>query len=180
MSTNRLDNQAAFALLAEPAHQRLLYGALKAANVTRCHPQFEDCVTVAHLTWLSAYQNFDQSLPEYLADFEKFAFRKIKWRTIDYLRRQNLRRDHQVNLTAAAAITVDPIAHHDDHLLLHDLLRQLSARCQPGEKIVLTEFFLAAQPVSTIMQRHHVSRRTVYNWRHSLLVKAHRLYQRQR
>ncbi|MET7103905.1 hypothetical protein [Lactiplantibacillus plantarum] len=55
MHADRFDNQAAFDLLAHPEHQRLLYGALKAAHVTKYHPQFEDCVTVAHLTWLAAY-----------------------------------------------------------------------------------------------------------------------------
>lgn len=88
MHADRFDNQAAFDLLAHPEHQRLLYGALKAAHVTKYHPQFEDCVTVAHLTWLAAYQNYEPELPANLADFRKFAFRRIKWRTVDYLRNQ--------------------------------------------------------------------------------------------
>ncbi|WP_231125268.1 helix-turn-helix domain-containing protein [Lactiplantibacillus pentosus] len=33
------------------------------------------------------------------------------------------------------------------------------------------------QSVADIMRTHGVSRRTVYNWRASLLAKAHRLYQ---
>ncbi|EQM53785.1 sigma-70 family RNA polymerase sigma factor [Lactiplantibacillus plantarum EGD-AQ4] len=177
MHADRLDNQAAFDLLAEPEHQRLLYGALKAANVTRYHPQFEDCVTVAHLTWLSAYQNYEPALPANLPDFRKFAFRRIKWRTVDYLRQQTLRTQSQVNLEHALPITIDPMRDQEAHWQLSALLTDLLRQCRPGERIYLTEFFLEEQSVADIMRTHGVSRRTVYNWRASLLAKAHRLYQ---
>ena len=179
MQADRLDNQIAFDLLAEPEHQRLLYGALKAAQVTRYHPQFEDCVTVAHLTWLAAYQNYAPALPANLADFRKFAFRRIKWRTVDYLRKQTLRTQSQVNLEQALPIAIDPMTEQETHWQLSALLAQLNAQCRPGERIYLTEFFLEEQSVASIMHTHRVSRRTVYNWRAGLLVKAHRLYQQQ-
>ncbi|KZU13846.1 RpoE DNA-directed RNA polymerase specializedsigma subunit sigma24-like protein [Lactiplantibacillus plantarum] len=175
MHADRFDNQVAFDLLARPEHQRLLYGALKAAQVTKYHPQFEDCVTVAHLTWLSAYQNYAPELPANLLDFRKFAFRRIKWRTVDYLRKQTLRTQSQVNLVHALPIAIDPMTEQETHWQLTDLLVQ----CRPGERIYLTEFFLEEQSVASIMRRHQVSRRTVYNWRASLLVKAHQLYQQQ-
>ncbi|MFB9769741.1 sigma factor [Lactiplantibacillus modestisalitolerans] len=177
MRTDRLDNQLAFQLLAEPEHQRLLYGALKAAHVTRYHPQFEDCVTVAHLTWLAAYQNFEPELPANLAEFRQFAFRLIKWRTLDYLRKQTLRTQHQLDLDNAATVTVDPMHHQEQHMELETLLTQLYAQARPGERIFLTEGLLADQPVSAIMRTYGVSRRTVYYWRSGLLKKAHQLYQ---
>lgn len=177
MRTDRLENQTAFDLLAQPAHQQLLYGALKAANVTKGHPQFEDCVTTAHLTWLAAYQNFDPDLPENLADFRKFAFRRIKWRTLDYLRKQTLRQQSQVAMENAARLSITPMAKRERQWQLTDLLTSLLAQCRPGERIYLTEFFLAEQTVAEIMRTHGVSRRTVYNWRASLLKKAQALYE---
>ncbi|WP_047999293.1 sigma-70 family RNA polymerase sigma factor [Lactiplantibacillus herbarum] len=177
MRTDRLNNQAAFELLALPEHQRLLYGALKAAHVTRYHPQFDDCVTIAHLTWLAAYQNYEPDFTADLTDFRKFAFRRIKWRTVDYLRNQTLRTKSQIDMDYAANITINPIAAQEQHWQLVDLLTKLQAQCRPGEQIYLTEFFLAEQSVLSIMQKHHVSRRTVYNWRAGLLTKAHQLYQ---
>ncbi|WEE36960.1 sigma-70 family RNA polymerase sigma factor [Lactiplantibacillus paraplantarum] len=179
MHADRFDNQAAFDLLAQPEHQRLLYGALKAAHVTKYHPQFEDCVTVAHLTWLAAYQNYEPELPANLADFRKFAFRRIKWRTVDYLRKQTLRTQSQVKLEHALPIAIDPMADQEIHWQLAALLTELLAQCRPGERIYLTEFFLEEQSVASIMHRHQVSRRTVYNWRTHLLTKAHQLYQQQ-
>ena len=179
MHADRFDNQMAFDLLARPEHQHLLYGALKAAQVTKYHPQFEDCVTVAHLTWLSAYQNYAPELPANLPDFRKFAFRRIKWRTVDYLRKQTLRTQSQVNLEHALPITINPMTEQETHWQLTALLTELLVQCRPGERIYLTEFFFEEQTVSSIMRRHQVSRRTVYNWRASLLVKAHKLYQQQ-
>jgi len=179
MRTDRFENQAAFDLLAQPEHQRLLYGALKAANVTRGHPHFEDCVTTAHLTWLSAYQNFEPDLPANLPDFRKFAFRRIKWRTVDYLRKQTLRAKHQVPLDAAADMSVIPMAVKEREWLLTDLLTALLDQCKPGERIYLTEFFLEEQSVADIMHTHGVSRRTVFNWRASLLKRATDLYHQQ-
>lgn len=179
MRADRLDNQCAFDLLARPEHQRLLYGALKAAHVTRYHPQFDDCVMVAHLTWLSAYQNFACPLPENLADFRKYAFRRIKWRTVDYLRKQTLRQRDQLDLEYGLNVTIDPMQAQEAHWQLHDLLTSLLTVCRPGERIVLTELFLEEQSVVDIMRLHGVSRRTVYNWRTSLLKKAHQLYARQ-
>ncbi|AVK62742.1 sigma-70 family RNA polymerase sigma factor [Lactobacillus sp. CBA3606] len=176
MHTDRFENETAFNLLAEPAHQRLLYGALKAANVTKGHPQFEDCVTVAHLTWLAAYQNYAPALPENLPDFRKFAFRRIKWRTVDYLRKQTLRTQAQVPLEKAAELSITPMTQCEQAWQLTDLLTQLLAQCRPGERIYLVEFFLAEQTVPMIMRTHGVSRRTVYNWRASLLVKARAIY----
>ncbi|ETY74690.1 sigma-70 family RNA polymerase sigma factor [Lactiplantibacillus fabifermentans] len=176
MRTDRLENRQAFDLLAQPAHQKLLYGALKAANVTKGHPYFEDCVTVAHLTWLSAYQNYEPELPANLPDFRKFAFRRIKWRTVDYLRKQTLRSQSQVDLTAAENLVIAPMADQEKQWELTDLLTTLLTQCRPGERIYLTEFFLADQSVADIMRTHGVSRRTVYNWRTSLLKKAHALY----
>lgn len=177
MRTDRFENKAAFDLLAQPEHQRLLYGALKAANVTRGHAHFDDCVTVAHLTWLSAYQNFEPDLPANLADFRKFAFRRIKWRTVDYLRKQTLRTNHQVPLDHAVDMSIVPMQAREQHWELTDLLTELLDQCKPGERIYLTEFFLEEQTVADIMQTHGVSRRTVYNWRASLLMKASELYQ---
>jgi len=177
MRTDRLENQAAFDLLAEPAHQRLLYGALKAANVTKGHPQFEDCVTTAHLTWLAAYQNYEPDLPENLADFRKFAFRRIKWRTLDYLRKQTLRSQSQVPMTHAAEISFSAMVSRERQWQLTVLLTSLLDQCRPGERIYLTEFFLDEQTVAEIMANHGVSRRTVYNWRASLLKKAQALYE---
>ncbi|MCT4458205.1 sigma-70 family RNA polymerase sigma factor [Lactiplantibacillus paraplantarum] len=179
MHADRFDNQAAFDLLAQPEHQRLLYGALKAAHVTKYHPQFEDCVTVAHLTWLAAYQNYEPELLTNLVDFRKFAFRRIKWRTVDYLRKQTLRTQSQVKLEHALPIAIDPMADQEIHWQLAALLTELLAQCRPGERIYLTEFFLEEQSVASIMHRHQVSRRTVYNWRTRLLTKAHQLYQQQ-
>lgn len=180
MRTDRLENQIAFDLLAQPEHQRLLYGALKAAHVTKYHPQFEDCVTVAHLTWLAAYQNYPLDLPTYLPDFRKFAFRRIKWRTVDYLRHQTRRSQSQVNLEAAAELPIDPMAAQETAWQLTDLLTELLAQARPGERIYLTEFFLAEHSITDIMHDHGVSRRTVYNWRASLLTKARALYLRDR
>ncbi|RRK09484.1 sigma-70 family RNA polymerase sigma factor [Lactiplantibacillus garii] len=179
MHIDRLDTQAAFDLLARPEHQRLLYGALKAAHVTRYHPQFEDCVTVAQLTWLAAYQNFEPALPANLPDFRRYAFRRIKWRTFDYLRKQTLRTQSQTDLQAAGQITIDPMQAQEAHWQLNDLITELMRVCRPGERIVLTELFLEERSVTTIMQAHGVSRRTVYNWRASLLAKAHALYQQE-
>ncbi|MFC6179795.1 sigma-70 family RNA polymerase sigma factor [Lactiplantibacillus daowaiensis] len=178
MRTDRFENKAAFDLLAQPEHQRLLYGALKAANVTRGHPHFDDCVTVGHLTWLSAYQNFAPDLPANLADFRKFAFRRIKWRTVDYLRKQTLRTQRQVPLDEALDMSIIPMQVKERHWELTDLLASLLDQCKPGERIYLTEFFLEEQSVADIMRTHGVSRRTVYNWRSGLLVKAVKLYKK--
>ena len=176
MTYDHFDNQAAFELLNRPEHQRLLYGALKAAHVTRYHPQFDDCVTVAYLTWLSAYQNFDRELPADLADFRKFAFRRIKWRTVDYLRKQTLRGQSQVPLNHADLLVVQPMATQEQRWHCHELIDHLMTLCRPGEQICLVELFLKERSVTDIMATHHVSRRTVYNWRASLLKKAHSLY----
>ncbi|MGY0470495.1 Uncharacterised protein [Lactiplantibacillus plantarum subsp. plantarum] len=148
MHADRFDNQMAFDLLARPEHQRLLYGALKAAQVTKYHPQFEDCVTVAHLTWLSAYQNYAPELPANLPDFRKFAFRRIKWRTVDYLRKQTLRTQSQVNLEHALPITIDPMTEQETHWQLTALLTELLVQCRPGERIYLTEFFSRNRPLA--------------------------------
>lgn len=179
MTTNQSDHQAAFDLLALPEHQRLLFGALKTAHVTRYHPLFEDCLTNAYLTWLDAYQHFPADPTTDLPHFRKYAFCRIKWRTYDYLRRQALRSGSQVDLKNAATLTIDPMAKQDRHWELTDLLTALLAIARPGESYFLTEFFLDEQPVTEIMRRHHVSRRTVYNWRSGLLQKARRLYERQ-
>ncbi len=178
MHADRLDNPTAFDLLAQPEHQRLLYGALKAAHVTRYHPQFDDCVTVAHLTWLAAYQNFEPTIATNLEDFRKYAFCRIKWRTVDYLRKQTLRTSVQVPVENAVMVPITPMLTQETHWYVSDLLNQLAKRCSPEESIVLTELFLAEHSVTEIMQAHGVSRRTVYNWRASLLKKAHQLYQR--
>lgn len=86
--------------------QKLVAGALKSAHVYRSYTDYEDLFQEGILVYAKCLASRDPHLSD--EEVDRLAFKKVLWRTLDLLKKNQRRSDHQQSLEAAFLLPAKP------------------------------------------------------------------------
>lgn len=152
----------------------VVYGAIKQLGIRRVHPDFEDYVQEGLLALVKAYETFPSKL-EKEEDWEPFggyAYRKVRWRIVDELRRKKKQADREAELPEAFDTLIpDPDSVLETDLIekeaMLDVLHQLNAE----EQLYVLDVVVRGKTPTQMAEDHGVSRKTIYKRRKRIAEK---------
>ncbi|WP_034549750.1 sigma-70 family RNA polymerase sigma factor [Carnobacterium funditum] len=155
-------------------HSRIVFGVLKREGIQRTHPDYDDFVQQGLLKLVEAYETFPEDPEEeaFIYPFGGFAFKKIQWHVRD-LRRKEQRMS--LNESAWPALMEenypDRQSHFENECLAMDLFQKMLVVLTKKEQLYLIDAVIYRLTVTEIAQNNQVSRKTIYQWRKSVITK---------
>ncbi|HAT54724.1 MAG TPA: hypothetical protein DCW31_05720 [Lactobacillus sp.] len=175
LSTEAQLTQQAFAFVTHPSNSRVLYGVLKRLNVRQTDAYFEDALSEGRLIYVAVFKDYLLKFGQYdAATLRRYAYQRLYWRLLDWLRANTRRLSHQSELTdfvVSAYSTTESLITDTEH---HDLFTRLNAFCTPHEKRLLSLLLDDQLTLTQVAATLNVSRPTLYKHRARLAAKLKR------
>lgn len=151
------------------AHEDLLVLALSKCFIYRTSANFDDCMQIARLAFLDAGHSFQRNFKTE-KDFDAFrgyAYRRIRWKVLDAIRKEQPVRTYSVALTDELSEYVsEPTAlDFEASILLEELIDKVKEEVTDEDRELINELVYEQLTISEIAARHNVSRQTIYNRR---------------
>lgn len=165
---------AAYRFLYDGDHETILYAVMKQLHIWPNRADYEDYLQEARILFPEIYVAFPENPEVKPHQFLAYAQQKLYWALLDKLRQERKRVDRQSPgdqeelLTAVASDDdiLDAIGQSD---FRQYLLKLVGGAGKTGEWRFLVGTLVDQLTADEIVQRHGVSRNTVYKWRRSLL-----------
>ncbi|BDR61099.1 sigma-70 family RNA polymerase sigma factor [Lactobacillus xylocopicola] len=142
-------------------NQRLVRGALQSAHVRYNHPNYEDFLQEGILLYAELLSQ-SRGLPR--TEVDRRSFRKIVWRTIDQLRKNQRQETQELGQDLAS---VSQLMSWDNYLTLeHELVRMA-----PIERIIFFKHLVLKQPVNSLVVETGLSRVQLQRIKRSLVIR---------
>lgn len=149
-------------------HDSIVYGILKRCSITCMHRDYDDYVQIGRLALLTAYESFPLPVmtDEQFYQFTGFAYRKVYWTILDYIRKEAKQRSEVCSLPeeteslrefSCDGFELDWIEAYS--------LRQFIATLSLCERQYIEERVLNGLSITDIAEKYQTSRKTVYSWR---------------
>lgn len=168
--------EAAFNFITHPANERVLFGVMKRLNVRPNDSYYDDVISEGRIIYAAVYVEYVDTGHEFDADkLRRYAYQRLYWRLLDYLRNHTRTADHQTPLTAAM-ITYLPDPKTGSRVETSDLFTRIALVCDEADRQLLSLLMQSDLNMSQIARQLGVSRPTLYKRRRILAAKlAHYL-----
>lgn len=166
-----------FAYLLQGEHEKVIYGVLKYLHVSPRDPDYEDLVVEGQLVFAQAFCMYCEShaiVKE--AEIMPYLYQMIKWRLLDILRKNTRLKQRQCSLPDSEAKLWAKEELEFDDVVAHELLDMLVSSSTEKEYKFLYLILYTNLSVSETAKLLAVSRKTVYKYKKSILLKFKALY----
>lgn len=173
-------------LIASGHRSRLIHEVLKGLHIPPCHPDYDDLFQEGCLIFAQVYATYPGDRTDEAA-LMKYAYQKIRWRLIDYLRHNHFLdeycecslNDEALTPTKQEEVWCDPHSVADfSSVECRAALQTLSAQCSLGARKYLTAVRQLGLTTDTEIAAYYgVSRQAVHQWKNALVKVARRLWQ---
>lgn len=171
-----------FELLAHDENEKKIYGALKSFHITPFNINYDDFVQEGRLAFVNAYCQFVDKPSQDHDNFDLYAYKRIKWRITDLLKRQNAQNAHAdfsldnelISHEVIDEILIDPRSAEDvgTQILKDDFFQRLYKACTQQEQFYLIGAIVKGMNGSEIAEYYSVTRQAVSKWKKGALQKA--------
>ncbi|WEV70753.1 sigma-70 family RNA polymerase sigma factor [Lactobacillus sp. ESL0785] len=159
------------AFLAAWENQKLVRGALKTAHVRRDYNNYDDLLQEGIFVYAT---ELAQGQPLTREEIDRRSFRKIIWRTLDLLRKNQLVQERQTDLLAAQNLR--QMHSWDNYLALEKEIPQMTAL----EAVIFYRHLLAGETITEIaaasgvtrVQLQRIKRRLINHLRQTLEISS--------
>lgn len=152
----------------------VVYGAIKRLGIRRAHPDFEDYVQEGLLALDKAYETFPKELEteEDWVPFGGFAYRKVRWRIVDELRRKKKQTDREAELPEAfEALIPNADAELESDLIEREGMLDVLHLLNEEEQLYVLDVVVRGKTPTQMAETHGVSRKTIYKRRKRIAEK---------
>ncbi len=162
-----------FAYLLQAEHEKVIYGVLKHLHVSRQDPDYEDLVVEGQIAFAQAYCAYCQAHDSVTEEaVMPYIYQKIKWRLLDLLRKQMRTKQRECGLPENADELWIVANCQNDDVIIRDLLERLWNLCTPKERKFKLEYSCSSNlNLVKTAKMLEISRKTVYNYKRSILRK---------
>ncbi|GEK27914.1 sigma-70 family RNA polymerase sigma factor [Furfurilactobacillus siliginis] len=168
--------EAAFNFITHPANERVLFGVMKRLNVRVHDTYYEDVISEGRIIYAAVYVEYVTAKHEFDAEkLRRYAYQRLYWRLLDYLRNHTRSSNHQTPLTDAM-IAYLPDPQTAGSVETSDLFTRIALICDVADRRLLSLLMQSELNMSQIARQLGVSRPTLYKRRRILAAKlAHYL-----
>ncbi|KRL07494.1 sigma-70 family RNA polymerase sigma factor [Liquorilactobacillus hordei] len=176
----------AFKHLLQDDNTRLIHGVLKSLGISPTRNDYQDLYQEGCLLYVEAYEHFFTThSSEDLEVFGPFAFRLIKWRLLDRIRKEVKHQEHCKPLitihsddTTEDSGYPDPFASNfEGEILASAFFQELWDKCTLQEQAYLANR-VAGVSITKMAKMLGVSRQAIYKWRDGVIRKAKKIVAR--
>ncbi|MFT9005842.1 MAG: sigma-70 family RNA polymerase sigma factor [Liquorilactobacillus hordei] len=176
----------AFKHLLKDDNTRLIHGVLKSLSISPTRNDYQDLYQEGCLLYVEAYKHFFTTHShEDLELFGPYAFRRIKWRLLDHVRKEARHQKHCKPLITISNdestendIYPDSLANNfEGEILASAFFQELWDKCTLQEQAYLANR-VAGISVTKMAKMLGVSRQAIYKWRDGVIRKAKRIVAR--
>lgn len=161
-----------FAYLLQGEHEKVIYGVLKHLHVSRQDPDYEDLVVEGQIAFAQAYCAYCQAHDSVTEEaVMPYLYQKIKWRLLDLLRKQTRTKQRECGLPENADELWIVANCQNDDVIIRYLLERLWNLCTPKERKFLELQLYSNLNLVKTAKMLEISRKTVYNYKRSILRK---------
>lgn len=149
-------------------HSVIIYGVLKRCNIAYSHKDYDDVLQIGRLALLNAYESFPHEVmtDEQFYQFTGFAYRKVYWCILDYIRKETKR---TVHICAMPEETEGLKDYSYEGFELNWLetysLNEFITSLPENERRYIEERVLNGLTITAIAKKYQTSRKAVYSWR---------------
>lgn len=168
----------AFKQLLKNDNVKLIHGVLSTLNITPNRSDYQDLFQEGCLFYVQAYEDFFSIHSiEDLELFDPYAFRRIKWRLLDIIRKEIRQQEHidSIQVTANAENEYDLpdslATQFEADILTSAFFQELWNECTMQEQAYLANR-VAGMSITKMAQLIGCSRQSIYKWRNSVIKKA--------
>ena len=176
MTTENRTIEAGFNHLLENNQQKLIFGAMKKANVRPFMVFFDDFLQEAHLTYAETYVKYPHNIEENLKKFNVYVYQAIYWRMINLLVQQSRQNNHFDHTAEDETIINHPnLADNKslaDRLVTDELFAAIFKICTKAEQRFLIDAYVNELSGSEIAKKQKISRAAVSKMRKKVGLKA--------
>lgn len=155
-------------------HSRIVFGVLKRIGIQRSHPDYDDFVQQGLLKLVEAYETFPEDPEEevFIYPFGGFAFTKIQWHIKDLLRKERRKSSNESAWPELMEENYpDRQSQFENKCLTMDLFKEMLVCLTKKEQLYLIDAVIHRLSVTEIAEKNQVSRKTIYQWRKSIVKK---------
>ncbi|SEK50464.1 RNA polymerase sigma factor, sigma-70 family [Carnobacterium iners] len=155
-------------------HSRIVFGVLKREGIKRTHPDYDDFVQQGLLKLVEAYESFPEDPEEeaFIYPFGGFAFKKIQWHIKDLRRKEYRLSSNELPWPDLMQENYpDRQSQFENECLIMDLFKEMLVYLTKKEQLYLIDAVIHRLTVTEIAKKYQVSRKTIYQWRKSIIVK---------
>ncbi|MDC7952210.1 sigma-70 family RNA polymerase sigma factor [Liquorilactobacillus mali] len=176
----------AFKHLLKDDNTRLIHGVLKSLGISPSRNDYQDLYQEGCLLYVEAYEDFFAThSPEDLELFGPYAFRRIKWRLLDRVRKETNHQEHCKPLITVHSDEADedtsypdPLASNfEGEILSSAFFQELWDKCTLQEQAYLANR-VAGISITKMSKMVGVSRQAIYKWRDGVIRKAKKILER--
>lgn len=161
-----------FAYLLQAEHEKVIYGVLKHLHVSRQDPDYEDLVIEGQIAFAQAFCTYCQAHDSVTEEaVMPYIYQKIKWRLLDLLRKKMRTKQRECGLPENASELWIVANCQNDDVIVRDLLEGLWNLCTPKERKFLELQLYSNLNLVKTAKTLEISRKTVYNYKRSILRK---------
>lgn len=155
-------------------HSTIVFGVLKRLGIQKTHPDYDDFVQQGLLKLVEAYETFPED-PEneaFIYPFGGFAFTKIQWHIKDLRRKERRKALNESSWPVLMEENYpDRQSQFEKECLEMDLIYEMLEYLTKKEQLYLIDAVIYRLTVTEIAEKNQVSRKTIYQWRKSMMKK---------
>lgn len=152
-------------------HDDIIYGVLKRCCITNLNKDYDDFVQIGRLALLKAYETFPETVftEEQFYQFTGFAYRKVYWVVIDYIRKETKQKNEAYSMPEETESLKEFSCIGFENDWIEDYSIEEFIKTLPfEEKCYIEERVVNGLSITAIAEKHQVSRKTVYSWRNKV------------
>lgn len=155
-------------------HSRIVFGVLKRIGIQRSHPDYDDFVQQGLIKLVEAYEIFPEDPEEeaFIYPFGGYAFTKIQWHIKDLLRKENRKTTNESAWPELMEENYsDGHSQFENDCIAMELFKEMLMCLTKKEQLYLIDAVIHRLSVTEIAAKNQVSRKTIYQWRKSIVKK---------
>ncbi|GAB6092285.1 sigma-70 RNA polymerase sigma factor region 4 domain-containing protein [Furfurilactobacillus curtus] len=164
-------SDAAFNFVADPNNFRVVYGVLKRLHISPRHQDYEDLLSEGRLIYVDVFMEYVSQIDDHdPAALHRYAYQRLYWRLLDYLRKKTVTTQHQTSLPDHST-QPDPQIDVAHQLETSDLCQLIQTRLDQDERQFLGDLLTEPLNLTVLATKYQISRPTLYKRRRHLANK---------
>lgn len=161
----------AFNFVADPNNFRVVYGVLKRLHISPRHQDYEDLLSEGRLIYVEVFMEYVTQIDDHdPAALRRYAYQRLYWRLLDYLRKKTATAQHQTSLPDHST-QPDPRIDLAGQLETTNLWQLIQTRLNQDERQLFNDLLTEPLNLTMLATKYQISRPTLYKRRRRLADK---------